>query len=118
MPTTSCGVPGQGPLRNGEHVPHPGADQDSAPATGALPTPDVVDETTLGLALRLACILGTTRVEGQFNLEMFLNAAERGMGGTLVVENPSKRKRRERAEVRFASEGFQVETGITAIGFD
>lgn len=74
-------------------------------------------EDTMHLALRLATMLERTRSEGQFSLEMFLMAGDRGHGGTLVIEVPSQRNRRGVVEMRFAAEGLKINDGVTAVDF-
>jgi hypothetical protein len=64
---------------------------------------------TMELALRLAGVVEHLREEGSFNLEQWLAAAERGMGGTFILQAPHKRTKREVPEARYFVEGTKIQ---------
>lgn len=82
---------------------------------GDVAPPD--DPAVRELAIRLAVALAKCRPESMFNVECFLMAVEREMGGTLVIENASKRRKRSLVEIRYAAEGFKVSEGVASIEF-
>jgi hypothetical protein len=55
-------------------------------------------------ALRLAAVIDTMREGSLFELDMFLQAAERGLGGKVVISTASDRQKRGNAEAQFVSE--------------
>lgn len=64
------------------------------------------DSGDLALALRLAHVIGTMREGSRFNLEQWLERAEKGVGGVAQLYAPSTQHKRTNPECEVASEGY------------
>lgn len=60
----------------------------------------------LDLAHRLAAVIGTMREGSRFNLEQWLDRAEKGYGGVAQLYAPSAQHKRTNPECELASEGY------------
>lgn len=59
---------------------------------------------SLALAARMAAVIDTMRDDATFNLEMWLQAHERGMGARLTLETSSQKGRAGNVEADYESQ--------------
>lgn len=72
----------------------------------AVPPAADPEDPVAALASRLAQQIGHMRDNAQFAVEQWLLAAERGMGGRLVLDAPSKVHKLTNPEAHYATEGY------------